>query len=128
MGKFNYGRNRSRARKQQEKTSKFNVAVKVDCQAMKEVWDSRVSLKENMTKIGVAFDANNVVPKISSKKNMVKDMKKKKGIEVAEEEGVVEKKSEVISRLEDEAKFEAKQTFRFTPTQVQLPLQACRRL
>jgi len=107
-------------RKQQEKTSKFNVAVKVDCKAMKEVWDSRVSLKENMTKMGVAFDANNVVPKISSKKNMVKDMKKRKGIEVAEEEGVVEKKSEVISRLEDEAKFEAKQTFRFTPTQVQL--------
>ena len=33
--KFNYGRNRSRVRKQQEKTSKFNVAVKVDCQAMK---------------------------------------------------------------------------------------------
>merc|ERR1712004_867909 len=126
--KFNYGRNRSRVRKQQEKTSKFNVAVKVDCQAMKEVWDPRVSLKENMIKMGVAFDANNVVPKISSKKNMVKDMKRKKGIEVAEEEGVVERKSEVISRLEDEAKFEAKQTFRFTPTQVQLPLQACRRL
>merc|ERR1712156_262260 len=118
--KFNYGRNRSRVRKQQEKTSKFNVAVKVDCQAMKEVWDSRVSLKENMIKMGVAFDANNVVPKISSKKNMVKDMKKKKGIEVAEEDGVVKGKSEVISRLEDEAKYEAKQTFRFTPTQVQL--------
>merc|ERR1711910_92941 len=70
--------------------------------------------------MGVAFDANNVVPKISSKKNMVKDMKKKKGIEVAEEEGVVERKSEVIAKLEVEAKYEAKQTFRFTPTQVQL--------
>ena len=33
--KFNYGRNRSRVRKQQEKTSKFNVALKVDCQAMR---------------------------------------------------------------------------------------------
>ena len=31
--KFNYGRDRSRVRKQQEKTTKFNV--KVDCQAMK---------------------------------------------------------------------------------------------
>ena len=89
---------------------------------VQEVWDSRVSLKENMTKMGVAFDANNVVPKISSKKSMVKDMKKKKGIEVAEEDGVVKRKSEVISRLEDEAKFEAKQTFRFTPTQV-IPVQ-----
>merc|ERR1719222_1577802 len=71
--------------------------------------------------MGVAFDANNVVPKISSKMKMVKEMKKKKGMEVDdnEEEGMM-RKSEVISRLEDEAKFEAKQTFRFTPTQVQL--------
>merc|ERR1711970_98066 len=119
--KFNYGRNRSRVRKQQEKTSKFNVALKVDCQAMKEVWDTRVSLKENMTNMGVAFDANSVVPKISSKQKMVKEMKKKKGLEVDDnEEDGVRRKTEVISRLEDEAKFEAKQTFRFTPTQVQL--------
>jgi len=119
--KFNYGRNRSRVRKQQEKTSKFNVALKVDCQAMKEVWDTRVSLKENMTKMGVAFDANIVVPKISSKQKMVKEMKKKKGLEVDEnEEEGLKRKSEVIAKLEEEAKFEAKQTFRFTPTQVQL--------
>jgi len=119
--KFNYGRNRSRVRKQQEKTSKFNVALKVDCQAMKEVWDTRVSLKENMTNMGVAFDANNVVPKISSKHKMVKEMKKKKGLEVDEnEEDGVMRKTEVVAKLENEAKFEAKQTFRFTPTQVQL--------
>jgi len=119
--KFNYGRNRSRVRKQQEKTSKFNVALKVDCQAMKEVWDTRVSLKENMTNMGVAFDANNVVPKISSKQKMVKEMKKNKGLEVDEnEEDGVRRKTEVVAKLENEAKFEAKQTFRFTPTQVQL--------
>ena len=69
--------------------------------------------------MGVAFDANNVVPKISSKKDMVKEMKKKKGLEVDEnEEDVVRRKSEVIAKLEVEAKYEAKQTFRFTPTQV----------
>jgi len=119
--KFNYGRNRSRVRKQQEKTSKFNVALKVDCQAMKEVWDTRVSLKENMTNMGVAFDANNVVPKISSKQKMVKEMKKNKGLEVDENEvDLVRRKTEVVAKLENEAKFEAKQTFRFTPTQVQL--------
>jgi len=119
--KFNYGRNRSRVRKQQEKTSKFNVALKVDCQAMKEVWDTRVSLKENMTNMGVAFDANNVVPRISSKQKLVKEMKKKKGLEMDEdEEEGVRRKSEVIAKLEDEARFEAKQTFRFTSTQVQL--------
>jgi len=119
--KFNYGRNRSRVRKQQEKTSKFNVALKVDCQAMKEVWDTRVSLKENMTNMGVAFDANNVVPKISSKQKMVKEMKKNKGLEVDENEvDGVRRKTEVVAKLENEAKFEAKQTFRFTQTQVQL--------
>merc|ERR1712203_357941 len=51
---------------------------------------------------------------------MVKEMKKKKGMEVDEKEEEVRRKSEVIAKLEDEAKFEAKQTFRFTPTQVQL--------
>jgi len=71
--------------------------------------------------MGVAFDANIVVPKISSKQKMVKEMKKKKGMEVDENEEVgVKRKSEVVAKLEDEAKFEAKQTFRFTPTQVQL--------
>ena len=43
--KFNYGRNRSRVRKQQEKTSKFNVALKVDCQAMKV---SLLMIKKNL--------------------------------------------------------------------------------
>merc|ERR1719285_598142 len=47
-------------------------------------------------------------------------MKKKKGMEVDENEEEVRRKSEVIAKLENEAKFEAKQTFRFTPTQVQL--------
>ena len=82
-----------------------------------------MSLKENMTKMGVAFDANNVVPKISSKQKMVKEMKKKKGMEVDDnEKEEMRRKSEVIAKLEDEAKFEAKQTFRFTPTQVQQSL------
>merc|ERR1712032_1504426 len=36
------------------------------------------------------------------------------------EEDGVRRKTEVVAKLENEAKFEAKQTFRFTPTQVQL--------
>ena len=88
-----------------------------------------MSLKENMSKMGVAFDANNVVPKISSKKDMVKEMKKKKGLEVDEnEEDGVRRKSEVIAKLEVEAKYEAKQTFRFTPTQVDLLFFTCHAL
>merc|ERR1711962_514318 len=117
--KFNYGRNRSRVRKQQEKTSKFNVAVKVDCKAMKDVWNSRVSLKENMDAMGVAVNANTVLPKISAKKKMLKDMKKRAGKE--EMEDVEDKdKTEVVKKLEVEAAYIAKQTFRFTPSQVQL--------
>ena len=82
-----------------------------------------------MSKMGVAFDANNVVPKISSKKDMVKEMKKKKGLEVDEnEEDGVRRKSEVIAKLEVEAKYEAKQTFRFTPTQVDLLFFTCHAL
>merc|ERR1712032_1574696 len=38
---------------------------------------------------------------------------------MGEEDGV-RRKTEVVAKLENEAKFEAKQTFRFTPTQVQL--------
>merc|ERR1712212_786342 len=45
----------------------------------------------------------------------------KKGLEVDEnEEDGVRRKTEVVAKLENEAKFEAKQTVRFTPTQVQL--------
>merc|ERR1712181_43593 len=52
---------------------------------------------------------------------MVKEMKKNKGLEVDENEvDGVRRKTEVVAKLENEAKFEAKQTFRFTPTQVQL--------
>ena len=43
---YNYGRNRKRVRKQQERTNKFNV--KVDCQTMKDAWDNRISVKENV--------------------------------------------------------------------------------
>merc|ERR1712126_41192 len=118
--KFNYGRNRSRVRKQQEKTSKFNVAVKVDCKAMKDVWNSRVSLKENMDAMGVAVNANTVLPKISAKKKMLKDMKKRAGKEEVMEDVEEKDKTEVVKKLEVEAAYVAKQTFRFTPSQVQL--------
>jgi hypothetical protein len=123
--KFNYGRDRGRVRKQQEKTTKFNV--KVDCQAMKEMWDNRVTLKENLASMGVAVDANTVVPRITAKKKMVKDLKRQKGLlqqegeaeeteETEEAEG--KQKSEVVNRLEQEAEYVPKQTFRFTTTQV----------
>ena len=87
-----------------------------------EVWDNRISLKENLTKMGVSVDANNVVPKISTKGKLIRDMKVRKGVLQEGEEEVQRgrKEHEVIGRLTKEAEFVAKQTFRFTPTQVGL--------
>ena len=84
-----------------------------------EVWDNRISLKENLIKMGVSVDANNVVPKISTKGKLIRDMKVRKGV-LKEEDEVkgARKEHEVIGRLTKEAEFVAKQTFRFTPTQV----------
>merc|ERR1712059_248170 len=70
--------------------------------------------------MGVALDANSVVSSISSKKNLVNRMKKQKNKPVKEGEKAVVTKPEALSKLSEDAKFEAKQTLRFTPTQVQL--------
>merc|ERR1712187_269352 len=115
---FNYGRNRKRERKQQEKTTKFNV--KVDCKAMKDVWDNRVTMKENMAAMGVALDANEVMPFAGIKKKLVNKLKRQNQVPIEEKSFVKVTKPDVITQLEDEANVEAKPTFRFTPTQVQL--------
>jgi len=115
---FNYGRNRKRVRMQQERTTKFNV--KVDCKAMKDVWDNRVTLKENMAAMGVALDANQVMPFAGTKKKLINKLKKQNKVAVEEVNTVKVTKPDVLSQLEAEANVEAKPTFRFTPTQVQL--------
>jgi len=115
---YNYGRNRSRVRKQQERTTKFNV--KVDCKAMKDNWDNRVTMKENMAAMGVALNANAVLPFAGTKKSMINKLKKQKKVPVAEADKPEVTKPEVVSKLEAEANVEAKQNFRFTTTQVQL--------
>ena len=115
---YNFGRNRKRERKQQEKTSKFNV--KVDCKAMKDVWDNRVTMKENMAAMGVALDANEVMPFAGTKKKLVNKLKRQNQVPIEEKSSVKVTKPEVVTQLEDEANVEAKPTFRFTPTQVQL--------
>jgi len=115
---FNYGRNRKRVRMQQERTTKFNV--KVDCKAMKDVWDNRVTLKENMAAMGVALDANQVMPFAGTKKKLINKLKKQNKVAVEEVNAVKVTKPDVLSQLEAEANVEAKPTFRFTPTQVQL--------
>merc|ERR1712025_471139 len=103
---------------QQERTTKFNV--KVDCKAMKDVWDNRVTMKENMAAMGVALDANQVMPFAGTKKKLINKLKKQNKVAVEEVNTVKVTKPDVVSQLEAEANVEAKQTFRFTPTQDQL--------
>ena len=116
---YNYGRNRQRVRKQQERTTKFNV--KVDCKAMKDEWDHRFSVRENMASMGVVFQAKEIMPLAGSKKTLVKKMKKQKNINVTDEKKAEVTKPEVLERIvDDAASVPVKQSFRFTATQVQL--------
>ena len=115
--KFNYQRNRKRVRKAQEKTTKYNI--KVDCQAMKESWDNRISAKENLDNMGIVMSATELMPIISTKKSMVKKMKKMKNgsnDDVANKVQVT--RPEVVEKLVQEANVERKQNFRFSSQQV----------
>merc|ERR1712215_403762 len=108
----------SRVRKQQERTTKFNV--KVDCKAMKDVWDHRISVKENMATMGVVLNAKDVMPVSGTKKKTVDRFKVLNDKPLKEQTRRSVTKPEVIKQLETEANVEAKQNFRFTPTQVHL--------
>ena len=116
--KFNYGRNRKRVRKQQEKTTKFNV--KVDCKTIKDAWDNRISVKENMSQMGIVLNASDIMPADGAKKKLITQMKKMKNIE--EEKEAVDKltKPDVLEKLVEEANVPARQSFRFSTTQVKL--------
>ena len=119
---YNYGRNRKRVRQQQEKTSKFNV--KVGCKVVRDAWDHRVSVKENMSRMGIVLNASDVMPVSGTKKKLVNNLKKLKNVAVEEEtEATAEStimKPEVIAKLSEEANVPVKQNFRFTTSQVQL--------
>ena len=117
--KYDYGRNRKRVRKQQEKTSKFNV--KVDCKVVQDAWDQRISVKENMSRMGIVLNASEVMPVSGAKKNLISTMKKLKNVPEVETEtpnNII--KPEVITKLTEQANVPAKQNFRFTTSQVQL--------
>lgn len=119
---YDYRRNRKRVRQNLEKTSKFNV--KVGCKVVRDAWDHRVSVRENMSRMGIVLNASDVMPVPGTKKKLVNDMKKLKNVSVEEEtEAVAESsimKPEVIAKLSQEANVPVKQNFRFTTSQVQL--------
>merc|ERR1719270_589363 len=77
-------------------------------------------MKENMAAMGVAWDANQVMPFAGTKKKLINKLKKQNKVAVEEVNTVKVTKTDVLSQLEEEANVEAKPTFRFTPTQVQL--------
>ena len=96
---------------------------------MKELWDHKESIKTNLEKMGVAFDANKVVAEkttkqllvekaLKSEEELVKNSEVKSSTKCQVSEDV---KSEVIKRLESEA-LKAEQSkvskFRFTKEQV----------
>ena len=116
--KYDYARNRKRVRKQQEKTTKFNV--KVDCKVIKEAWDNRVSVKENMSSMGIVLNASDMMPVTGPKKNMVKKMKTLKNIVVDESVENSLTKPDVLQKLSEEASVPAKPNFRFSTTQIKL--------
>merc|ERR1711913_72510 len=120
--KYDYNRNRKRVRQKLEKTSKFNV--KVGCKVVRDAWDHRVSVRENMSRMGIVLNASDVMPVSGTKQKLVNKMKKLKNVSVEEEtETAAEStitKPEVLAKLSEEANVPAKQNFRFTTSQVQL--------
>merc|ERR1712072_536103 len=57
--KFMHDRNRKRIKKSHDKYKKENIKVTSD--VMKEHWDHKESIQNNLEKMGVAFDANKVI-------------------------------------------------------------------
>ena len=96
---------------------------------MKEHWDHKESIQNNLEKMGVAFDANKVISsQKSTKEQYVEKIKEtsseKSSVEKEKKEEPTPKKSAsslVIKRLEAEAAeahANKKQTFRFPKEQV----------
>ena len=93
---------------------------------MKELWNPKESVRSNMTSMGVAFDANEILSNKSTKATFIEKAKSAKSPEtpkIVEKTKITENsgKTEVIKRLEaqvSEAENNKKSNFRFTPDQV----------
>jgi len=122
--KFRYHVNRKRIAKSQESTR--NDRIKVNNKVMKELWNPKESVRSNMTTMGVAFDANDILSNKSTKATFIEKAKSAKSPEtpkIVEKTKITENsgKTEVIKRLEaqvSEAENNKKSNFRFTPDQV----------
>ena len=117
--KFRYDRNRKRIKKTQEKHRKDKI--KVDNDVMKELWNPKESIKTNLESMGVAFDANKVLDKKSTKQQFIEKIQDQNPNNIPPQEIASKKSSEVVKRLEAEAleaEANKKANFRFTGEQV----------
>ena len=117
--KFRYDRNRKRIKKTQEKHRKDKI--KVDNDVMKELWNPKESIKTNLESMGVAFDANKVLDKKSTKQQFIEKIQDQNPNNIPAQEIASKKSSEVVKRLEAEAleaEANKKANFRFTGEQV----------
>lgn len=117
--KFRYDRNRKRIKKTQEKHRKDKI--KVDNDVMKELWNPKESIKTNLESMGVAFDANKVLDKKSTKQQFIEKIQDQDPNNIPAQEIASKKSSEVVKRLEAEAleaEANKKANFRFTGEQV----------
>merc|ERR1739842_171297 len=69
---------------------------------------------------GIVLSANDVVPVVGTQKKMINKLKSLKNLPIGEESPLEVVKPDVLSKLTDEANAPAKQSFRFSSTQVSL--------
>jgi len=121
--KFQFGKNRKRSRRVEEKGSKHLIKVTND--TIKASWDNSKPAKDNLDTMGLAYDPNKVVKHLTAKKKMVDSLKENAGIAIhqTETEGTPKDCSTteggVVRQLEEEvASIPRKSSFRFPPDQV----------
>merc|ERR1740128_1297501 len=114
--KFNYSVNRKRVKNRMEKNTKFNI--KVDCPILRENWNNRKSVKQNMDNLGVAVDANNSVKPIKSTKTKFTrtPLEALKGMKPSKQDEVTP--TATVAKLVAEAAVVKPPTFRFSLEQV----------
>jgi len=122
--KFQFGKNRKRSRRVEEKGSKHLIKVTND--TIKASWDSSKPAKDNLDTMGLAYDPNRVVKHLTAKKKMVESLKENTGTaihhtqtEVAPATDCSTATESVVRQLEEEvASIPRKSSFRFPPEQV----------
>uniref|UniRef100_A0A1E1WRG9 Nucleolar protein 16 n=1 Tax=Pectinophora gossypiella TaxID=13191 RepID=A0A1E1WRG9_PECGO len=115
--KYLHKLNRKRMNKHQRSTGD------VQCEAIKEAWDPKKSSLRNLKEMGLANDPNKAIKIPSYKRDQLKRAKKIVNLgesdEEEEEEPKIVPKSEVVERLEKEARAPRQRKFMLPKSQVE---------